>query len=90
MKISYRGWVVVGKLDSVIPGLMPKRRKSPPMAEPIQLPLFPDQASLTRIRPERNECGPWCSSSYAIEKSSLIGLDGVIVGWHPRPEAGQR
>jgi len=25
------------------------------MAEPIQLPLFPDQAALTRIRPERNE-----------------------------------
>jgi predicted DNA-binding WGR domain protein len=25
------------------------------MAEPFQLPLFPDQASLTRIRPERNE-----------------------------------
>jgi hypothetical protein len=26
-----------------------------PMAEPFQLPLFPDQAALTRIRPERNE-----------------------------------
>lgn len=25
------------------------------MAEPIQLPLFPDQAVLARIRPERNE-----------------------------------
>jgi predicted DNA-binding WGR domain protein len=25
------------------------------MAEPLQLPLFPDQASLIRIRPERNE-----------------------------------
>jgi hypothetical protein len=25
------------------------------MAEPIQRPLFPDQAALTRIRPERNE-----------------------------------
>jgi hypothetical protein len=25
------------------------------MAEPLQLPLFPDQAALTRIRPERNE-----------------------------------
>ena len=25
------------------------------MAEPFQLPLFPDQAALTRIRPERNE-----------------------------------
>ncbi len=25
------------------------------MAEPTQLPLFPDQASLARIRPERNE-----------------------------------
>lgn len=25
------------------------------MAEPLQLPLFPDQASLARIRPERNE-----------------------------------
>ena len=26
-----------------------------PMAVPIQLPLFPDQAALIRIRPERNE-----------------------------------
>jgi predicted DNA-binding WGR domain protein len=26
-----------------------------PMAAPIQLPLFPDQASLTRIRSEKNE-----------------------------------
>ncbi len=25
------------------------------MAEPTQLPLFPDQATLARIRPERNE-----------------------------------
>jgi hypothetical protein len=25
------------------------------MAAPIQLPLFPDEAALTRIRPERNE-----------------------------------
>jgi hypothetical protein len=25
-----------------------------PMAEPLQLPLFPDQAALARIRPERN------------------------------------
>ena len=25
------------------------------MTEPLQLPLFPDQAALTRIRPERNE-----------------------------------
>ncbi len=25
------------------------------MAEPIQLPLFPDQAVLARIQPERNE-----------------------------------
>jgi predicted DNA-binding WGR domain protein len=26
-----------------------------PMAEPLQLLLFPDQAALIRIRPERNE-----------------------------------
>jgi predicted DNA-binding WGR domain protein len=25
------------------------------MFEPVQLPMFPDQASLTRIRPELNE-----------------------------------
>jgi predicted DNA-binding WGR domain protein len=25
------------------------------MAEPLQLPLFPDQASLTRLRPARHE-----------------------------------
>lgn len=25
------------------------------MADPIQLPMFPDQAVLTRIRPEKNE-----------------------------------
>jgi predicted DNA-binding WGR domain protein len=29
--------------------------KHPSMAEPLQLPLFPDQAALTRIRPEWNE-----------------------------------
>ena len=34
---------------------MPKRCKQPRSAEPIQLPLFPDQASLIRIRPEWNE-----------------------------------
>ena len=34
---------------------VPTCRKASPMAEPFQLPLFPDQAVLTRIRPERNE-----------------------------------
>ncbi|HJU17522.1 MAG TPA: WGR domain-containing protein [Stellaceae bacterium] len=33
---------------------MPPRQK-PLMAAPLQLPLFPDRAALTRIRPERNE-----------------------------------
>ncbi len=30
------------------------------MAEPIQLPLFPDQAALTRIRPKRNQWRFYC------------------------------
>lgn len=34
---------------------MPLKRRKPPSPEPIQLPLFPDTAALTRIRPELNE-----------------------------------
>ena len=35
---------------------MPKPRKPhPSLPAPIQLPLFPEEASLVRIRPERNE-----------------------------------
>ena len=34
---------------------MPCRRKSVQRAVPVQLPLFPERASLTRIRPELNE-----------------------------------
>src|SRR5271167_3056028 len=34
--------------------MSPDDRK-PPMAEPLQLPLFPDRAALIRVRPERNE-----------------------------------
>jgi predicted DNA-binding WGR domain protein len=35
---------------------MPKRRKAGPgRPAPIQLPLFAEAASLTRVRPERNE-----------------------------------
>ena len=30
------------------------------MPEPIQLPLFPDQAALIRIRPDRNEWRYYC------------------------------
>ena len=33
---------------------MPKRR-NPPRPAPIQLPLFAEEASLIRVRPERNE-----------------------------------
>ena len=33
---------------------MPKRR-TPPRPAPIQLPLFAEEASLIRVRPERNE-----------------------------------
>jgi predicted DNA-binding WGR domain protein len=33
---------------------MTKRRKAPP-AQPIQLPLFAEAASLIRVRPEQNE-----------------------------------
>jgi WGR domain len=34
---------------------IPPDRRKPTMAEPFQLPLFPDQASLTRRRPPRHE-----------------------------------
>ncbi len=34
---------------------MPRRSKAPPIPAPVQLPLFPERASLARIRPERNE-----------------------------------
>jgi hypothetical protein len=35
---------------------MPKRTRPRPVGpSPIQLPLFPDSASLSRIRPDRNE-----------------------------------
>lgn len=34
---------------------MPRHTKPAFRPGPIQLPLFPEQASLTRIRPERNE-----------------------------------
>jgi hypothetical protein len=30
-------------------------QKQAALVEPVQLPLFPDRASLCRIRPERNE-----------------------------------
>src|SRR5271166_6939955 len=33
----------------------PNAGKCPFMTDPIQLPLFPDQAAFTRIRPELNE-----------------------------------
>ena len=35
---------------------MPRRaNRPPPLPAPVQLPLFPDAASLSRVRPERNE-----------------------------------
>ena len=34
---------------------MPSRSKAPSIPAPVQLPLFPERASLARIRPERNE-----------------------------------
>ena len=34
---------------------MSKRSDSAPIGQPVQLPLFPDCASLVRIRPERRE-----------------------------------
>ena len=36
--------------------MQPKRPKTPPAPPaPVQLPLFPDTATLARVRPERNE-----------------------------------
>ena len=34
---------------------MPRRSHAPLVSAPIQLPLFPESASLARIRPELNE-----------------------------------
>ncbi len=34
---------------------MPRHRMQQPKSVPIQLPLFPERASLSRIRPEINE-----------------------------------
>ena len=34
---------------------MPRRSKTPRATSPVQLPLFPERASLARVRPERNE-----------------------------------
>ena len=34
---------------------MPRRSKTPRVSSTVQLPLFPERASLARVRPERNE-----------------------------------
>ena len=71
---------------------MPKRAQPRPAgASPIQLPLFPDAASLIRIRPERNE---W--RFYRMEVwPDLFGRAGAH--WHgghprldPHPDRGAR
>ena len=53
--LSNSGWYLRAGCDTFLLESRPNRGKHPPMADPIQLPMFPDQASLTRIRPEQNE-----------------------------------
>jgi predicted DNA-binding WGR domain protein len=63
--------------------------------EPVQLPLFPDQAVLTRVRPERNE---WRFYRLAVwpdlfgrallaRQWGRIGTQGCI-RLDPHPDAG--
>jgi predicted DNA-binding WGR domain protein len=65
------------------------------MAEPLQLPLFPDEAALTRIRPECNE---WRFYRMAIWPD-LFGRALLVRQWgrigtqgrlrlDPHPDAG--
>jgi predicted DNA-binding WGR domain protein len=65
------------------------------MAEPFQLPLFPDQAALIRIRPERNE---WRYYRLAVwpdlfgrallaRQWGRIGIQGRV-RLDPHPDAG--
>ena len=65
------------------------------MAEPTQLPLFPDQAVLARVRPERNE---WRFYRLAVW-SDLFGRALLARHWgrigtpgrirlDPHPDAG--
>jgi predicted DNA-binding WGR domain protein len=66
-----------------------------PITEPLQLPLFPDQAALTRIRPERNE---WRYYRIAVwpdlfgrallsRQWDRIGTQGCV-RLDPHPDAG--
>ena len=65
------------------------------MAEPFQLPLFPDQAALIRIRPERNE---WRYYRLAVWPDlfgrALLARQWVRIGTQgrvrldPHPDAG--
>ena len=65
------------------------------MAEPFQLPLFPDQASLTRIRPARNE-SRFCrlavwpdlfGRALLARQRGRIGAQGRV-RLDPHPDAG--
>ena len=54
-----RTWLLLAvrrRIRYTSPDKMPKRAKPRPARPvPVQLPLFPEAASLARIRPERNE-----------------------------------
>lgn len=41
--------------NDTLPGASRPHARKPSMAEPLQLPLFPDRAALIRVRPDRGE-----------------------------------
>jgi hypothetical protein len=44
------------------------------MAEPLQLPMFPDRATLIRVRPERDEARFCQLGLYALQPGTLVTL----------------
>lgn len=73
------------KADNSGPGRDPQdvslptrqRRHSPARPAPVQLPLFPEQVTLARIRPERNE-----RRYYTLEIiTDLFGTVGLARTW---------
>jgi predicted DNA-binding WGR domain protein len=56
------------------------------MAEPIQLPLFPDQAALARIRPEQNE---WRYYRLAVWPDLFGRAHLARLARHPDPRAAR-
>jgi hypothetical protein len=57
--------------DTVFTESRPSAESTPSMADPLQLPLFPNQASLTRIRP----FGRACSHAVGPHRHKVRRLD---------------